>query len=463
MDISCNNSSDAGRAQPVDNLSRARGKLRAQGLFLGDLPRDHNDRMWTTLKKRPYLLSAPELMVLKVYILNPTMTDLSCGTEEFSKSTVSELQNCLDLVPDATLMEALITADTAFVKVLSTTAPNAENTMKAMIEDHKQKVVTLLDTVNGNEDHALAARLYTLKDPIALYWPMNKQLNSPMRSRELISNYVLYMRLLIQSLRTMGKNGKYFIANKAYRGLIIARDEGLQKKYDNYQTCFPPGKLLTMAAFTSVSLVKEIAESTEFSDKLVYELTEVTGVRMSHISQYPDEAELLLIPPCVFEIENVSKKDNDRLVVSLKHIRQPGASYLLDPDDHMDSDKSGSANGDDDGGNDEGSDDDEGDGADDGANNGVGHCDDDAGNHCNDKNSEGGNGSSDANRGADHSEDNNNGCDAEEEEEETFIHEADDLNEQDILHSFGLNGDVESELRDLALKVSKNYRCEESK
>jgi hypothetical protein len=158
MDISCNNSSDAGRAQPVDNLSRARGKLRAQGLFLGDLPRDHNDRMWTTLKKRPYLLSAPELMVLKVYILNPTMTDLSCGTEEFSKSTVSELQNCLDLVPDATLMEALITADTAFVKVLSTTAPNAENTMKAMIEDHKQKVVTLLDTVNGNEDHALAAR-----------------------------------------------------------------------------------------------------------------------------------------------------------------------------------------------------------------------------------------------------------------------------------------------------------------
>jgi hypothetical protein len=123
----------------------------------------------------------------------------------------------------------------------------------------------------------------------------------------------------------------------------------LQHKYDHYQHCFKEGTLLTMAGFTSISLRHDVATDREFSDdKLIYKLSDVTGVDLRKLSMYPEE-ELLLIPPCVFMVQG-STMDNGRLEVSLRHVRQAGASYLSE-DDHDNIGFDDDADGDGDGGN----------------------------------------------------------------------------------------------------------------
>jgi hypothetical protein len=67
--------------------------------------------------------------------------------------------------------------------------------------------------------------------------------------------------------------------------------------------------------------------SSVFTDMLVYKIVEATGVDICQLSEYPEESGLLLIPPCVFSIEG-SEMIDGLLVVTLRHIRQHGASYL---------------------------------------------------------------------------------------------------------------------------------------
>jgi hypothetical protein len=331
------------QTKPVDALSDARAKVRSHGLCLGNIPRNLNDPIWSELRLDPISLSLPQLIALRSYIMYPNKTDFASGTEPFSKSGVSELQNCLDSVADVSVKEALITAERAFIKAPANTTANAADVMEAMIDNHRQQICPLVTSLGISEEHCLAVRLYTLKktneDPIAIYEPINRELNNSSRSRELLSYYYLYMRILIKGLRSMQKAGHYRVEDMAYRGLKIQGNRVLQSKYDHYQSCFTEGSLLTMAGFTSVSLNIDIAENEVFCDKLIYELLDVTGVDLSMVSRY-QERELLLIPPCVFRIEG-TRMDNEKLVVTMRHIRQTGANYLsgtdTDEDYHSDS------------------------------------------------------------------------------------------------------------------------------
>jgi hypothetical protein len=122
------------------------------------------------------------------------------------------------------------------------------------IENHRERIANFAAAIGISCDFALAIRFYTLDEPISLYKSMNAQLNSVSRSTDSLSNYFMYMKLLIRGLRAMGNAGYYKIVNCAYRGLRVEGNSLLQTKYDNYRSCFRSGELLTMAGFTTVTL-----------------------------------------------------------------------------------------------------------------------------------------------------------------------------------------------------------------
>jgi hypothetical protein len=130
------NLSDARPVVPTDHLSLARANLRSHGIYLGDLPRNRNDPIWSQLTLPPISLTIPQLIVLKNYILRPTTTDFSYGDDEFSNSPVSGLRGCLDNIPDVSLDEALITAKYSVIHALKDTFPHAAEFLRVFIYRH---------------------------------------------------------------------------------------------------------------------------------------------------------------------------------------------------------------------------------------------------------------------------------------------------------------------------------------
>jgi hypothetical protein len=259
---------------PGDNLSTARNKLRSSKMYLSDLPRELIHPAWDEVMKKPFSLTLPEMMALRRYVLDPSVADFCSGSDNFSRSQVSELKNCLNSVRTVSLTEALISADTAFIKGLADPPTNTlKELMERAIENNRGKISEVVHRTSVTEDLLLAARLYTLNkskdDQISLYEPMNRELNSPTRSSsQILANYYLYMKLLIMGLRRYGDAGNYKIA-MAYRGLRVEGNNDLQTKYDHYSAIFGKKSWMTMAAFTSVSLNRSVAES--FCDKLMHE------------------------------------------------------------------------------------------------------------------------------------------------------------------------------------------------
>jgi hypothetical protein len=106
------NPDDALHTCSLSNLDTARKVLRAHGLLLGDLPRIVDDPTWDELRRSPFHLTLPQLIALRSYVLYPNVSDLRWVPDEFSRSSVSTLRNCLDSVADVTVREALLTAHT---------------------------------------------------------------------------------------------------------------------------------------------------------------------------------------------------------------------------------------------------------------------------------------------------------------------------------------------------------------
>lgn len=80
-----------------------------------------------------------------------------------------------------------------------------------------------------------------------------------------------------------------------------------------------PGDLIYMKAFTSTSLLKEKASG--FSTDVLFEIKSLTGRQVSHISEYPEENEVVLSPDTRYEISEISYKDQT-IHVQLRELRQ---------------------------------------------------------------------------------------------------------------------------------------------
>ncbi len=108
----------------------------------------------------------------------------------------------------------------------------------------------------------------------------------------------------------------------------LSHNAELKRKFDTYRTSFVVGKLLTLAAFTSVSLDDSVAE--EFGDYVMFTFIRVRGVLVRALSQVPREAEVLVPPPSVFRIRNVAKFHGS-LIVTLEFVDDSPLTYMSPP------------------------------------------------------------------------------------------------------------------------------------
>jgi hypothetical protein len=112
------------------------------------------------------------------------------------------------------------------------------------------------------------------------------------KSKELLDNCFLYMKLLFRGLHALQAAGRVLFAGTAYRSIALEGDPILQTQYDHYRTAFPVGGLLTAASFVNASLAPTTVDKT--ADRIIFELYEVTGLHQSHISGDAKDNELLL-------------------------------------------------------------------------------------------------------------------------------------------------------------------------
>jgi hypothetical protein len=259
-------------------------------------------------------------------------SQLSEEDTDFSFSPAGGLMGCLNEVPDISVESSILGPGHCLLNLICEGVPDEDTRNKAKICIDTQRV-WLQNEIERVEafrkldlDILLAVRMYTIKTPIPFYIYVNKVLNHP--SRDGLEENAPYMRLLIRGLRTLESAG-YGVVTGAYRGMTMKGNERLQDRFDRCEEIFQVGGLITFAAFTSVTVDPKTAE--KFGDHFFLHFLKVRAVDVSCVSAFPDEQELVIVPPGVFKVEGVWKLKN-MLTVSLRYHDQPYASYLTVPE-----------------------------------------------------------------------------------------------------------------------------------
>ncbi|CAE7609747.1 MADPRT [Symbiodinium natans] len=218
-------------------------------------------------------------------------------------SPVASLNGCLKKVPTVDVSKAVFGPGPCLMKALPGKAPEAK--MRRMLEAHEFECKAL-KPAGLSLQQRLAIRLYTAEDPIPIYKVLNAPFHASSRSPSTIANQAPFLKVMAQAVKALTKAGKaYTYSGPAYRGIKVAKSPLLKKKYTNYRDTFKVGSRLTFAAFTSVSLSDSTAES--FGDRILFQFTNVRGVRIADLSAIPSELEILVEPPAVFEVKSCAK------------------------------------------------------------------------------------------------------------------------------------------------------------
>jgi hypothetical protein len=240
-------------------------------------------------------------------------------------SPAAELKDCLQLIPDVTVLESLIGPGNCLHNLLPTTAGITHQHIMDIVNFHREALRALTVKPKIDIELLLVIRLYTVQIPIAFYKCVNRVLNNPDRAG--LENVAPFMRLLIKALIAMEDAG-YGFSGQAYRGVTIGDNAALRAKYDNHETVFKPESLITFASFSSVT--RESRQAQYFGEEygsIFFHFLTVRGVDISSVSMFPEEAEILVIPPAVFPFWG-SLRLYGKLTVPLTHVEQTTACYL---------------------------------------------------------------------------------------------------------------------------------------
>jgi hypothetical protein len=329
-----NSSSSSRDAVPssADVLASAQAILKKNGYPFDLLPKLSDDKGWTEIKN-DLKMSLAQIMALKKCVESlkkeqiPTNSLPEVVGEDFSSSPVSGLKDCLQYTADVTVLQSLVGPGYCLFNLLPAVEPSTGvDISKALIEtvvnSHRQGIVDLAVKPDMDIELLLAIRLYTIQTPIPFFDYVNGVLNSPQRTG--FQNIAPFMRLLIKALYAMDDCG-YGVTTQAYRGVKIKPGSVLEDKFNKSETVFVPQQLITFAGFTSVTRVA--SEAQNFGDYFFFHFLSVRGVDISSVSAYPQEMELLVIPPAVFRVGGACKLYG-RLTVPLTQVEQENASYL---------------------------------------------------------------------------------------------------------------------------------------
>jgi hypothetical protein len=327
MSAFSNSSSSSAVATEDDILASAMAVLNINGHPVSLLPELSDTEGWTEIRT-DYKMTLVQVRALKKYIQSqqqpsPAKPKPNGVEDDFSFSPASGLKDCLQLTPDVTVLESLVEPGNCLLNLLE---PPTRAAMKALIEStvatHRHILVAQALKPNIDIELLLAIRLYTLQNPIPFFDYVNSVLNSPQRAG--LSNVAPFMKLLIKGLHAMDDCG-YGVTAQAYRGVNVKPGSALETKYNQCDTVFAPQQLITFAGFTSVTT--EASQVKNFGAYFFFHFLSVRGIDISSISAFPQEQELLVIPPAVFRVGGAFKLDG-RLTVPLTHVEQENACYL---------------------------------------------------------------------------------------------------------------------------------------
>jgi TPR repeat protein len=322
MSAFSNSSSSSAVATEDDILASAMAVLNINGHPVSLLPELSDTEGWTEIKT-DYKMTLVQVRALKKYIQSqqqpsPAKAKPNGVEDDFSFLPASGLNDCLQLTPDVSVLESLVGPGNCLLNILE---PPTRIAVEALIEStvatHRHILVAQALKPNIDIELLLAIRLYTLQDPIPIFDYVNSVLNSPQRAG--LSNVAPFMKLLIKGLYAMDDCG-YGVTAQASRGVNVKPGSALETKYNQCDSVFAPQQLITFAGFTSGTT--EASQVKNFGANFFFH-----GIDISSISAFPQEKELVVIPPAVFRVGGAFKVDG-RLTVPLTHVEQETTSYL---------------------------------------------------------------------------------------------------------------------------------------
>jgi hypothetical protein len=220
--------------------------------------------------------------------------------------------------PLPTIREALFGADGDDACLLLDFPPamdgvNWRNTLEQTLEDSE---AFLNDCIRGSEvlpglaaegrDLLLAVCLYSGNRPDEL--PLYRCFNTPYirrdRDKQSIANTLKFMRLVLEAISMMEGIDSLVFRGTAYRSQHLT-EPSMMEKWDDCLNHFAVGTALTLAPLTSTSESEEVAinfQRGKESYKLLYIMRDIRGVKISSLSQYPNEKEIIWRPPSAFVI-----------------------------------------------------------------------------------------------------------------------------------------------------------------
>jgi hypothetical protein len=334
---SANNNSGTSTTSAEKTLASALSILQNNDIALELLPPKSDIEGWRDLQTT-LGLSYAQTLALKKHVEAQTQAATPSASaspqkakqpevveEDFSLSPAAALKDCLQLIPDVTVLESLIGPGNCLHNLLPTTAGITHQHIMDIVNFHREALRALTVKPKIDIELLLVIRLYTVQIPIAFYKCVNRVLNNPDRAG--LENVAPFMRLLIKALIAMEDAG-YGFSGQAYRGVTIGDNAALRAKYDNHETVFKPESLITFASFSSVT--RESRQAQYFGEEygsIFFHFLTVRGVDISSVSMFPEEAEILVIPPAVFRVGG-SFRLYGKLTVPLTHVEQTTACYL---------------------------------------------------------------------------------------------------------------------------------------
>jgi hypothetical protein len=249
----------------------------------------------------------------------------SMQEEDFSLSPVTGLQEALRQAPEVGVLQSLIGPGNCLLDVLRSTEDITEASIEATVIFHREVVDAVAVKPNVDIELLLILRLYTVRVPIPFGKYIDRILNCPDRRR--LESVAPFMRLMIKALYALEACG-YGVVCEAFRRIRIIEGSALQSKYDNFERIFAPHSQATFAGFSGASNVWCDASTGEANScSIFFHFLNARGVDISCVSAYPEDNELLFIPPSVYCVGCAIKQDGT-LTVPLTYVQLDNSAYL---------------------------------------------------------------------------------------------------------------------------------------
>jgi regulator of replication initiation timing len=281
----------------TDILKRRIDELESSNAILNS----RNDELKTQLDQETTLRKATESKLSRLLYGN-----IDVGVS-FHRTMLHLLHCCDKDVPDCAVHEAIFgQANALGVNCLAPCLYNVncdDNYINIQIGGHRDELkgmpvvrqllgsaVVDSTTVNARGltlDHLLAIRMYTFgNDDLQIFAAINTPFYDANRKKENLMNQLPYVRLMIRSLRALGRTTRFETGITVYRGASVQNSPYLQQVRHDFinrtaDNCLVPNTTLRFPSFASTSRTLETAMK-DFGSDFVYIITLNHDVGLSY-------------------------------------------------------------------------------------------------------------------------------------------------------------------------------------